>query len=74
MSCSIPMREVRGKFWSLQFIRDGGSRWYDLGGRKEGCHMVIPGEGDGGCFIEGCATGAFAYKLSGGLSIIVGST
>lgn len=33
----IPMQDLDGKIWSLQYINPDGGKWYHPGGRKEGC-------------------------------------
>jgi putative DNA primase/helicase len=37
----IPMRDMDGKLWSLQYINPDGGKWYHPGGRKEGCQFAF---------------------------------
>jgi phage/plasmid primase-like uncharacterized protein len=67
----VPMRDVHDKLWSLQYIRDDGLKRYYPGGRKEGCHFVIAGNGAGVCLVEGYSTGASVRELSDGRPVLV---
>ena len=63
----VPMRDVQGKLWSLQYISADGRKMYHPGGRKEGCHHLIRSDGaTQHLFIaEGYSTGASVHELSG---------
>jgi putative DNA primase/helicase len=69
----VPMRDVQGKQWSLQYISDDGRKRYHPGGRKECCHHLI--RSDGGSphlFIaEGYSTGASVHEISGKCPVAV---
>ncbi len=40
----VPLRDVNGKLWSLQRIKETGEKPYEKDARKEGCFHVIGGE------------------------------
>ncbi len=40
----LPVQDVKGKIWSLQFINADGSKKFLKGGRKRGCFAVVWGE------------------------------
>jgi hypothetical protein len=40
----VPLRDVDGKIWSLQRIKETGEKPYEKDARKEGCFHVIGGE------------------------------
>jgi putative DNA primase/helicase len=67
----IPMLDVTGKLWSLQYIRDDGLKRYHPGGRKEGLFFPIEGLQGTGFVAEGYATGASVHQLSGGYATAV---
>jgi putative DNA primase/helicase len=54
----IPMRDIDGKLWSLQYINPDGGKWYHPGGRKEGCLFAfdIASNRDQVIICEGYAT------------------
>jgi putative DNA primase/helicase len=60
----IPLRDIGGKLWSLQFINDDGNKKFLKGGRKAGCFHVL-GHVDNKTpqlFVtEGYSTGASVY-------------
>jgi putative DNA primase/helicase len=67
----VPMLDVHGKLWSLQYISDEGRKRYHPGGRKEALLFPICGL-NGTCFVvEGYATGASVHQLSGGFTTVV---
>lgn len=39
----IPAQDINGKVWTVQYIRDDGSKRFPKGGRKEGCFHVVGG-------------------------------
>lgn len=59
----IPLRDVEGKLWSLQYISPDGTKRFLTGGRKKGCFHSIGQLEDGQTIIivEGYATGASLY-------------
>ncbi|MBF0283963.1 MAG: toprim domain-containing protein [Magnetococcales bacterium] len=63
----IPLRDVEGRLWSLEFIRADGSKRFFAGGRKHGGFFVIgtidPAETL--CLAEGFATGATLHETTG---------
>jgi putative DNA primase/helicase len=63
----VPMHDVQGKLWSLQYISDDGRKRYHPGGRKDGRYHLIRSDGAvQHLFIaEGYATGASVHELSG---------
>ncbi len=70
-SLTLPLRDVTGKLKSLQFIlaypKDGKDKIYLKGGQKSGAFFVI---GDlsrtrWGLLVEGYATGASVFELTG---------
>jgi phage/plasmid primase-like uncharacterized protein len=63
----VPMRDLGGKLWSIQYIRDDGMKRYHPGGRKEGCHFVIGPVGmheTPMCIAEGYATAASVFSIA----------
>jgi putative DNA primase/helicase len=67
----VPMRDLQGKLWSLQYISDDGRKRYHPGGRKDALLFPICGL-IGTCFVvEGYATGASVHQLSGGYATAV---
>ena len=71
----IPMRDVHGKLWSLQYISDDGRKMYHPGGSKEGSHFVIRNRTEYAeqrplFFAEGYATAASVHALTGGEEVI----
>ena len=65
-SLVIPLRDTRGKLWSLQFIQADGEKRFLSGGRKKGCFHHIGGLQDGKAvyITEGYATGASVHKAT----------
>lgn len=61
----IPLRDVAGTLWSLQFIDDEGTKRFLTGGRKKGCYLAIGRPGDVLCVAEGYATGATIHQATG---------
>lgn len=67
----IPLRDARGRLWSLQTINPQGEKRFQGGGKVSGCFHTI-GEIDpaGLVFIcEGYATGATIHRLHGGAAV-----
>ena len=63
-SVIVPLYDVSGKLWSLQFIDGDGNKRFLSGGKKKGCFFTI-GSLDGAKQVfmcEGYATGASVYE------------
>lgn len=62
----IPLRDVNGKLWSLQWIGTDGSKRFLPGGRKKSCfhHMGELKDGNPIYFAEGYATGASVHMAT----------
>lgn len=60
----VPLYDVLGKLWALQFIDTEGNKRFLSGGKKKGCFFAIGSlEGAEKAFIcEGYATGATIYE------------
>ncbi|MCK9202433.1 MAG: toprim domain-containing protein [Gallionella sp.] len=61
----IPVRDVHGGLWSLQFIGIDGSKKFLTGGRKRGCYFAIGVPRRALCICEGYATGASIFEATG---------
>lgn len=61
----IPVRDVHGGLWSLQFIGIDGSKKFLTGGRKRGCYFAIGVPRRSLCICEGYATGASIFEATG---------
>ena len=65
----VPLRDIDGKMWSLQWIDQGGGKGFMSGGRVAGCfHRIgqVLEEADTVYICEGVATGASIYEAVGG--------
>ncbi|MBP6952469.1 MAG: DUF3987 domain-containing protein [Alphaproteobacteria bacterium] len=62
----VPLKDVRGKLWSLQWIKPDGSKRFLTSGRKKGCFHSIGVLEDGKPIIvvEGYATGASIHMAT----------
>lgn len=61
----VPLRDVGGKLWNLQTIRDIGQKRFLPGGRVKGCYFSI-GKPEGAVIVcEGFATGASIHEATG---------
>ena len=68
----IPLRDIAGKLWSLQWISPDGTKRFLTGGRKKGCFHLIGQLEDGQPIYvtEGYATGASIYRATQQLTVI----
>jgi putative DNA primase/helicase len=59
----VPLKDITGKLWSLQWIASDGTKRFLAGGRKKGCFHLIGTIEDGKPIYvtEGYATGASVY-------------
>ncbi len=64
-SLVIPLRDVNGAIWSLQFVAPDGTKRFLSGGRKRGCYYPIGTPKDTLCIAEGYATAASIYMATG---------
>lgn len=78
-SLVLPVQDVKGKIWSLQFISDDGTKKFLKGGRKRGCFSVVFAKNAGNKKVasaetvivsEGYAT-AMSVSQSTGMPVIV---
>ena len=60
----IPLRDVEGKLWSLQFIDKNSEKRFLSGGKKKGCFFLIGTLGENAFVCEGYATGATIYECT----------
>ena len=62
----IPIRDIDGKLWSLQWIKPNGRKRFLKGGRKKGCfhHIGVLADGQPILITEGYATGASVYMAT----------
>jgi putative DNA primase/helicase len=68
MSCArllVPLRDVEGKLWSLEFIFPNGDKRYLYGARKQACFHLIGSLNGKLSIAEGYATGATVYEATG---------
>ncbi len=63
----IPLRDIQGKLWSLQYIDPNGNKRFLLEGRKKGCFHTLGSfeEGKTIYVVEGYATGASIHMALG---------
>lgn len=68
----IPIRDVAGKLWSLQWIGADGTKRFLTGARKKGCfhHMGNLEDGQPIIITEGYATGASVYMATQKATVI----
>jgi len=58
----LPVSDIKGRIWSLQYINEAGEKRFLSGGRKKGCFFSI-GKPDKEVIVcEGYATGASIYQ------------
>ncbi|MBU0991829.1 MAG: AAA family ATPase [Proteobacteria bacterium] len=65
----VPVKDLDGNLWSLQFIRPGGAKRFFPGGRKQGLCYPIPGS-ESIYICEGYSTGATIHMATGGTVIV----
>jgi phage/plasmid primase-like uncharacterized protein len=71
-SLLVPLYDIEGQLWSLQFINPKGGKWFLRDGRIGGCFFII-GEiiPDKPFYVvEGFATGASIYQATGAPVIV----
>lgn len=61
----VPLRDVTGKLWSLQFISPDGTKRFLTGGRTGGCYFSIGQPVDRILLAEGLATGSTLHQATG---------
>ena len=61
----VPVRDVHGALWSLQFIGIDGSKKFLTGGRKRGCYFAVGIPRRAPCICEGYATAASIFEATG---------
>ena len=61
----IPLRDIHGALWTLQFIGPDGAKKFLTGGRKRGCYFPIGKPQGVICICEGYATGASVFMATG---------
>jgi len=71
-SLVIPLQDITGKLWSLQWISADGSKRFLTGGRKKGCFHLIGNltEGQPITITEGYATGASVHMATGHPTVV----
>jgi len=71
-SLVIPIKDMAGKLWSLQWIAPDGTKRFLKGGRKKGCfhHIGIFEHGKPIYVTEGYATGASVYMATHQATVI----
>jgi len=69
----VPLRDIKGKLWSLQYISPDGTKRFLFGGRKKGCFHTLGTLEDGKSiiFTEGYATGASVHMATQQTTVIV---
>jgi len=68
----IPLKDIAGKLWSLQWIAPDGTKRFLAGGRKKGCfhHIGTFEDGKSIYVTEGYATGASVYMATQQTTVI----
>ncbi len=61
----IPLKDVDGKLWSLQFINENHEKRFLSGGKKNGNYFLIGTLAENAFICEGYATGATVYECTG---------
>lgn len=61
----IPLRDIDGKLWSLQFINENHEKRFLSGGKKKGSYFLIGNLAENAFICEGYATGATVYECTG---------
>lgn len=69
-SLVIPLRDVSGKLWSLQYIHGDGTKRFSTGGKKRGCFHTIGEIRDSVIVGEGYATMASIHMATGATCIV----
>lgn len=69
---AIPIKDVKGKLWSLQRIYDDGTKRFLTGGQKKGCfhHLGTFKNGELIFVVEGYATGASVHMATNKATVI----
>ncbi|MBR1734003.1 MAG: hypothetical protein IJ730_00905, partial [Alphaproteobacteria bacterium] len=60
----IPLRDIDGKLWSLQFITENSEKRFLNGGKKKGYYFLIGTLTENAFICEGYATGATIHACS----------
>lgn len=68
----IPLRDITGKIWNLQYISPGGAKLFLAGGRAKGCfhHIGILENGKPIFVTEGYSTGASIHMATQQTTVI----
>lgn len=68
----IPLRDITGKLWSLQWIAPDGTKRFLTGGRKKGCfhHIGVLEDGKPILITEGYATGASIHMATQNATVV----
>ncbi|WP_062264278.1 toprim domain-containing protein [Endozoicomonas arenosclerae] len=66
----IPLRDINGKLWSLQYITPNGQKYFAKGGRIEGCFHLLGQVGEALYFSEGYSTAATLHQFTGTTMVI----
>lgn len=66
----VPLRDERGKLWSLQFIQPDGGKRFLSGGRTRGCYFAIGRPQDCLVIAEGYATAATVFEATGAATAV----
>ena len=61
----VPLYDVDGRLWSVQYIKDDGTKRFMAGGRKKGCFCPIGMLTDIVYLCEGFATAASIFQATG---------
>ena len=61
----IPLSDIDGKLWSLQFINKNSEKRFLSNGKKKGCYFLIGTLAENAFICEGYATGATVYECTG---------
>ncbi len=69
----IPIKDIDGKFWTVQRILLNGEKRFLFGGKKKNNFFTIPGN-ENICICEGYATGATIHQATGATIIITFDT
>jgi putative DNA primase/helicase len=60
----IPVRDVAGLLWSLQFVSPDGAKTFLTGGRTRGCYYALGRPAGVLCICEGYATAASIFEAT----------
>lgn len=69
-SIAVPLLDVEGKLWGLQFIQPNGEKRFLTGGKKRGCFHTIGQLGDAVIIAEGYATAASIHMATAATCIV----